>query len=791
MECIDHIVLTGRACNGRRNCHFKHTRRVAIPQSTSISTHTLEDDDDAENDEGDENENENENEDITPPTLPPASSVSHAKKRYRSNTGSATRHSVPTSISCSSTRMTNSMTSLTIPLCTPSPSTGLRKKRKRTHYRKGYRRPSKKPRTLPLRQQQRENLLRSICHKVTNTGIHVLHDSVINQEEHLVLSLGLSFVPPLLKHKQLIIEAKERFLRKVRIKKFFATEHLDSVSRLEDTPEAKLHLRVNKSLTLKEAEANFTPLTFRSPIENYLKTVSTNLNTLTTAVIPTSRVNFNRWAIFKEVTDKLASRKDIIIKPADKNLGVTVMNRQWYISEAMSPKYLGNPNTYAKLSHPPNIETLAQELKTICYEQKWLSATKITRLSKDFLSDFTRDKVKLCRVYFLPKLHKPTLALRPICASQGWITYWASVYIHLSLFPLLKLIPSYIPNSAQLVSTLDSVNVPQHFQFIPADVDNLYPSINIDEALDAIFEFLSNRTGFPIARTNFLIQLIRWVLRNNYVSFGDNTYLQIQGTAMGTPCAVVVACIFMHIIEEEALSIFKRRYYICTTIFLFKRFIDDYIIIVSDYDTGIILMDILNARRTSINITFAICNTKAEFLDLTLYKTYPDHHLEVRAYSKPMNKYLYLPTSSCHPPHIFSGWIRGYCRRLRLNCSTDSDYANSLEFFKINLLNRGYEESIVTEIFKKIPDRPTIIKSVIDTNTSRTSTVPAIGVPFVITYSPFIHALLPKLKEALTFTEEAQMDPHFPSIFPTSTKPLVVFKRSRNLRELIAPSALS
>jgi hypothetical protein len=47
------------------------------------------------------------------------------------------------------------------------------------------------------------------------------------------------------------------------------------------------------------------------------------------------------------------------------------------------------------------------------------------------------------------------------------------------------------------------------------------------------------------------------------------------------------------------------------------------------------------------------------------------------------------------------------------------------------------------------------------------------------------------LKQALTFTEEAHMDPHFPAIFPTSTRPLVVFKRSSNLRELISTSSLS
>ena len=66
----------------------------------------------------------------------------------------------------------------------------------------------------------------------------------------------------------------------------------------------------------------------------------------------------------------------------------------------------------------------------------------------------------------MPKLHKKPLALRPICASQGWITYWTSVYIHLTMFPLLRKIPSYITNSAELVSMLEKIKLPEDYQFL-------------------------------------------------------------------------------------------------------------------------------------------------------------------------------------------------------------------------------------------------------------------------------------------------------------------------------------
>ena len=67
------------------------------------------------------------------------------------------------------------------------------------------------------------------------------------------------------------------------------------------------------------------------------------------------------------------------------------------------------------------------------------------------------------------------------------------------------MIPSYITNSGQLVKILEDIRLPKYYQFIEADVDNLYPSINIDDALEAMSSFLNDRSLFPRAQINFLI----------------------------------------------------------------------------------------------------------------------------------------------------------------------------------------------------------------------------------------------------------------------------------------------
>ena len=155
-----------------------------------------------------------------------------------------------------------------------------------------------------------------------------------------------------------------------------------------------------------------------------------------------------------------------------------------------------------------------------------------------------------------------------------------------------------------------------------------------------------------------------------------------------------------------------------------------------------------------------------------------------------MNKHLFLPSTSCHPPHIFRGWVIGSSRRLRLNNQADNHYDSFITHFGSCLRQRGYKDKSIENNFSVIPDRQTIVDSILHKNNQR-KTDTNIGTPFVVTYTPAIQAALNTIKRAIAITEEATLDPHFPMIFTASTTPLLSFKRGRNLRDLVAPSALS
>ena len=154
-----------------------------------------------------------------------------------------------------------------------------------------------------------------------------------------------------------------------------------------------------------------------------------------------------------------------------------------------------------------------------------------------------------------------------------------------------------------------------------------------------------------------------------------------------------------------------------------------------------------------------------------------------------MNKFLFLPPQSCHPKHIFNGWILGYGKRLRLNCSEDVDFNTCINDFQTRLIARGYSKEATSRVLNSIPSRQVIMENITTTNSSIQPK--DIGIPFVITYSPEIQAILPFIKRTLSLSNEAYLDPHFTQIFGYRTAPLLSFKRGRNLRSFISPSALT
>jgi len=140
---------------------------------------------------------------------------------------------------------------------------------------------------------------------------------------------------------------------------------------------------------------------------------------------------------------------------------------------------------------------------------------------------------------------------------------------------LLPLIPSYIKkNSFELIKELKSHHLPPSAKLVTADASSMYTYIDTTtgiQAMQDLFELFHEHipTNFP---RDFFLTTLEINMKNNIFSFGDTFWLQLQGTAMGTPEALLY-CIITYGVHENThiLTTFNEN------LVYYKRYIDNII----------------------------------------------------------------------------------------------------------------------------------------------------------------------------------------------------------------------
>ena len=162
--------------------------------------------------------------------------------------------------------------------------------------------------------------------------------------------------------------------------------------------------------------------------------------------------------------------------------------------------------------------------------------------------------------------------------------------------------------------------------------------------------------NFQPDKQQFIIDLLEWILTNNYLTFDNSIYLQIKGTAMGTPIAQCYANITIFYLEQSCFSF--------TNPLLYKRFIDDLCVICIDTQQAHLIVTIFNQQVSNIQLTSITIDTWGIFLDMKLSIDITLNQINFSLYQKENNKYLYIPPWSAHSKHIFINIIKNEIRRI-------------------------------------------------------------------------------------------------------------------------------
>ena len=251
----------------------------------------------------------------------------------------------------------------------------------------------------------------------------------------------------------------------------------------------------------------------------------------------------------------------------------------------------------------------------------------------------------------------------------------------------MRKVKSYIKNSTDLINILEELEVPPDAYLITLDIESLYTNISHDEAITT---FLKKFIQHP--KKVFLLDLLKYVLKNNIFKFNNLTFTQLCGVAMGTKLAPALATIYIGDLEENFIKHRTRQP------LLWVRYIDDVFTIWphSKEDFEYFLAD-LNRAKDRIHFTANISTQSVDFLDLTIYKA-PEflttQRLSTTIYYKPTNTFSFPLGSSYMPRHIHKGIAIGELTRIIRNTTSPTLYKHYKNRLLMHLRRRGYGKNI-------------------------------------------------------------------------------------------------
>lgn len=574
--------------------------------------------------------------------------------------------------------------------------------------------------------------------------------------QQLTLGLGIKYLPiPKQSNtqiKQSISESLAKLRRKISLSMYFGENSLEP----SDIPINTTALKWNPPPTSYDDKINTYILNSQDIMHNII-------NTSTPIYKPVD-------ALLHNTLKELYLNNTITIKPSDKNLGLVVLDRTQYT--CMCLKHLTDCDTYKEVTdYQPNkiyalLRAIIKKHKQL-YKYQTATTSTLTDLAQSLLQLQNHKTLRIAPFYCLPKIHKSLINPipgRPIVSSNSTITYHVSVYLDNRFHPIVRCLNTVCTSANQIILNMIDFTAPPNSVILCADVTALYPNIPINDGILMVKKILEEIKYYPPKHNLFLLDLLHWVLHNNYCTFQTKNYLQLKGTAMGTPTATSYANIFLFGVERPLLSRYKPSYY--------KRYIDDIFAVFDNSDNAQKFITDFNQVFPTIKLEATTIQRSGIMLDLNITlipstdnNNNPCDKIQTCLYQKPRNIYQYIPTISEHAPHIFSSFVLQEICRIRISCTTDKDFQHLNALFASRLHARGYSRNIHSNAMTKLPDRSVLLQKLIDRrdmgpdNTDSQSDI-------ISTFQSYRRTKTIPWKTILTIPEYLSQHPKFKKAFP-------------------------
>ena len=432
--------------------------------------------------------------------------------------------------------------------------------------------------------------------------------------------------------------------------------------------------------------------------------------------------NNQRFAI-----NSLKKNADIVIKTADKG-GATVLIDKKDYHDAMRT-LLSDSATYQKVEEVKLEELVKKVNKFVKSISPALSEKEI-----DYLMNHEN---KLAYIYGLPKIHKSkklkeelkkrvhtrddvfhynfkelNIPFRPIVSGTKCPLKRLCKLAKLLLRPLEREINHLIVDTFDFLKKLPS-EIRGNPTLVAVDIVQLYPSIDNELGIEAISYWYRKFPEKAISGfdEDFVIRLLKFIQENVFMTFNDDTYKQIQGTAMGKDHAPPYAnLVIAYLITERLYPKLEMDHGRLATSHIqdnLKLFLDDgFIMLEESILTAKEFLTRLNAMDHRIQFTMETSKEEIPFLDV-LIRIKSDIYdaslkkIECDIFHKPTDAFNYFNFESCAPGHIPRNVPYNLARRIATIVSKKKLREERLEELRPRLKGKGYPEDLVKDAIAK------------------------------------------------------------------------------------------
>lgn len=368
----------------------------------------------------------------------------------------------------------------------------------------------------------------------------------------------------------------------------------------------------------------------------------------------------------------------IAVAVGDKNVGAVATTPEWYDTEVR--RQLAVVASYTPIEAKAAFDQVYKSLEEL---KKIADKYKLTRHERGFLLQYTHERApdwKLPHFYLTIKLHKTPIVGRPIASWFNYALTPASKFLSAELQALLRLEPSILINSAFMVHDIEEriESTTLTTTFLTADAGSCFTSMPRAVMRECLAEFLDRHIALgntTATRKALLLAILAELLKCNFLEYKGHVWRQQTGVPMGTNAGPEAATVTLLIkIDLPLLRQFNRR------IKMYRRWIDDLYIETDTPETALEVQQWLLTREPWLRFTVVIHTQHADFLDMRIFKPpgfAVERKLAVRVADKELSRHLYVPFSSFHPKHSFSGVVVGELIRAARLCTRPSDW---LEF---------------------------------------------------------------------------------------------------------------